>query len=58
MKELAEFYKSTNLQLKKLKEATNEIRDDIDGVERQTRKQNSDRIRANFLIQQDKGKQG
>ena len=50
MKELAEFYKTTDLQLKKLKEATNDIRDGIYGVEWQTRRKNSDKIRAGYLI--------
>ena len=60
MKELAEFYKTQNLQLKKLKEATNEIRFGVDGVEKATRKRdiNSDRVRAAYLIKQDKANTG
>ena len=60
MKELAEFYKTQNLQLKKLKEATNEIRFGVDGVEKATRKvgHNSDRVRAAYLIKQDKANAG
>ena len=58
MKELAEFYKTQHLQLKKLKEATNDIVDGIGVVEKQTRRKNSDKVRANFLIEQDKGKIG
>ena len=60
MKELAEFYKTQNLQLKKLKEATNEIRFGVDGVEKASRKRdsNSDRVRAAYLIKQDKANTG
>ena len=56
MKELAEFYKTTDLQLKKLKEATNDIREGIYGVEGQSKRKNSDKVRAGYLIQQEKGK--
>ena len=50
MKEFAECDKARNMNLKKLKEATAEIRNGVDKNEKNARKQNTDSLRAAYLV--------
>ena len=56
MKEFAEYDKARNLNLKKLKEATAQIRNGVDKDEKNARKQNTDTLRAAYLVKQEKAK--